>query len=76
MADRVGFIGLGIMGAPMAKNLLSAGFQVVAYNRSLSRLQELVAAGAEKVSSQVQRNDEKDAGALGGVLLNPGDYPL
>ena len=33
----VAFIGLGIMGAPMARNLRTAGFDVVAYNRSPSK---------------------------------------
>ena len=38
---RVGFIGLGIMGAPMAANLLKAGFEVTVWNRSPSRTQPL-----------------------------------
>ena len=33
MPDRIGFIGLGIMGKPMAHNLLKAGFAVVVHNR-------------------------------------------
>ena len=47
MADRVGFIGLGIMGAPMVRNLLTAGFEVLAFNRSPARLDAAVEAGAE-----------------------------
>ena len=31
---KIGFIGLGIMGKPMAKNLLKAGFEVVAYTQA------------------------------------------
>lgn len=42
----IGFIGLGTMGKPMAKNLLSAGFEVVVHNRSRGAVEELVAAGA------------------------------
>ncbi len=42
----IGFIGLGVMGAPMARNLLAAGLDVVAWNRSPGPLDELVAAGA------------------------------
>src|SRR5689334_21236702 len=42
----VGFIGLGIMGAAMAKNLLKAGFKVTVHNRSRAKVEELVAAGA------------------------------
>ena len=37
MSERVGFIGLGIMGSGMASNLLRAGFDVVVYNRTASR---------------------------------------
>lgn len=47
----VGVIGLGIMGAPMARNLLRAGFPVVVWNRSPGRMDELVAAGAEPAAS-------------------------
>jgi 3-hydroxyisobutyrate dehydrogenase len=48
---KIGFIGLGIMGMPMAKNLLKAGFEVVAHNRSRSAVNELVALGAESAGS-------------------------
>ena len=43
----VGFIGTGIMGKPMARNLLQAGYPVRAWNRSPSKAQELAAHGAE-----------------------------
>jgi 2-hydroxy-3-oxopropionate reductase len=43
--ETVGFIGLGVMGAPMARNLLAAGYDVVAWNRSAGPLEELAAAG-------------------------------
>ena len=43
----IGFIGLGIMGAPMAQNLLKAGFQVTVHNRSRGKVDELVQAGAK-----------------------------
>ncbi len=42
---QIGFIGLGIMGAPMAANLVKAGFDVAGYNRSPARIEQLVAAG-------------------------------
>lgn len=48
---RVGFIGLGIMGAPMAANLLNAGFEVTVWNRSPSRTKPLIDAGAKGVES-------------------------
>lgn len=42
---RIAFIGLGIMGLPMAKNLVNAGYDVVGYNRSQEAIDKLVAAG-------------------------------
>jgi 2-hydroxy-3-oxopropionate reductase len=41
MADTVGFIGLGIMGKPMAENLIEAGYDLVAYNRTREKVEEL-----------------------------------
>ena len=46
MKPTIGFIGLGLMGKPMAGNLLKAGFSVVVWNRTRSRADELVSAGA------------------------------
>ncbi len=43
----IGFIGLGIMGTPMATHLLNAGYKVVAYDIVSSRVDALVATGAE-----------------------------
>jgi len=51
MADRIGFIGLGIMGAGMAANLLDAGHDVVVWNRTTSRMDPLVEQGAAPASS-------------------------
>jgi len=45
-SDRVGFIGLGLMGASMARNLLRAGFPVRAWNRTASKMAALAAEGA------------------------------
>lgn len=45
--SKIGFIGLGIMGKPMCRNLLKAGYELVVYNRSPKAIQELVQAGAE-----------------------------
>ena len=42
-ANRIGFIGTGIMGKPMVRNLVKAGYQVVVYNRSQSAIDELTA---------------------------------
>jgi len=46
MSDRIGFIGLGIMGAGMAANLVREGHDVVVWNRTPSRMDPLVEAGA------------------------------
>ena len=46
MSDQVGFIGLGIMGSGMARNLLEKGHDVVVWNRTPSRTEPLVTAGA------------------------------
>ena len=51
MVSRVGVIGMGIMGAPMARNLLKAGFQVTVHNRTRSKEAELVQEGAIAASS-------------------------
>jgi 2-hydroxy-3-oxopropionate reductase len=46
--QRIGFIGLGIMGKPMASNLLAAGFDVTVHSRSAGPVDELVASGASR----------------------------
>jgi 2-hydroxy-3-oxopropionate reductase len=45
MAEKVGFIGLGIMGRPMAKNLMDAGYELVVHNRSPEKAEELAEEG-------------------------------
>ncbi|HEU4846986.1 MAG TPA: 2-hydroxy-3-oxopropionate reductase [Rubrobacteraceae bacterium] len=46
MAERVGFIGLGIMGMPMARNLMEAGYELTVHNRSPEKAEELGKEGA------------------------------
>jgi 3-hydroxyisobutyrate dehydrogenase-like beta-hydroxyacid dehydrogenase len=58
---RIGFIGLGNMGAGMAANLLKAGHEVTVYNRSAARGDALVAQGAQRA--------ETVAGACGGDVV-------
>ena len=48
---RIGFIGLGIMGRPMALNLVKAGFSLTVYNRTAAKCRPLIDAGAASVSS-------------------------
>jgi 2-hydroxy-3-oxopropionate reductase len=49
--SKIGFIGLGLMGKPMALNLLKAGFAVTVWNRTASRADELVSADAKLAAS-------------------------
>jgi 3-hydroxyisobutyrate dehydrogenase len=44
---KVGFIGIGVMGLPMALNLVRSGTEVIAWNRTALRLETLKAAGAQ-----------------------------
>lgn len=46
MAETIGFIGLGIMGKPMARNLMRAGYPLIVHNRSRGAVDELAAEGA------------------------------
>lgn len=54
MSERVGFIGLGIMGRGMAANLQKAGFDLTVWNRTSSRADDLVAAGAKLAASPAE----------------------
>jgi 2-hydroxy-3-oxopropionate reductase len=47
----VGFIGLGIMGKPMARNLLKAGYSLVVHNRSRAAVEELTKEGAQAAAN-------------------------
>ncbi len=51
MKPTVGFIGLGLMGRPMAANLLKAGYALTVWNRTAARADELVAAGAQRAAN-------------------------
>lgn len=51
MADTIGFIGLGLMGRPMAKNLLKAGHPLIVHSRSPKPVDELVSLGATRAGS-------------------------
>ena len=63
VGDAVGFIGLGIMGKPMAKNLLAAGFDLTVHSRSPGPVEELVAAGASSAS------DPAEVAAASGITI-------
>jgi 3-hydroxyisobutyrate dehydrogenase len=77
---RIGFIGLGIMGKPMAQNLLKAGFQLTVYNRTQAPVALLVLAGAASAQSPkavAERSDVvitmvTDSEAVNAVVLGEG----
>jgi len=60
MADTVGFIGLGIMGKPMAKNLIEAGHELVVYNRTQEKAEELAGDGATVAGSPREVAEQSD----------------
>jgi 2-hydroxy-3-oxopropionate reductase len=74
MAQTVGFIGLGIMGRPMAKNLLKAGYPLVVHSRSPGPVQELIAAGAGSAASPGEVASQVDV--LVTMLPNSPDVEL
>jgi 2-hydroxy-3-oxopropionate reductase len=80
MATTIGFIGLGVMGAPMARNLLAADHEVVAWNRSPAPLEALARAGARPADGPAAVAAEADVlitilsddAAVRAVLGGPG----
>jgi 2-hydroxy-3-oxopropionate reductase len=71
MADTVGFIGLGIMGRPMAKNLMEAGYELVLQNRSPEKAEEL----AEEGNATAARSPREVAEACDLVITMLPDSP-
>ena len=57
---KIGFVGLGIMGKPMAKNLMKAGHEVFAYDLVPACVEDVVAAGAKAVSSPKEAAENGD----------------
>lgn len=60
MADRIGFIGLGIMGRPMARNLLAAGHELVVHSRTRAKVDELAGEGATAAGSPRELAESAD----------------
>lgn len=69
--EKLGFIGLGRMGKPMAENLLKAGYQVTVYNRSQGAVDELVSKGAQRAGSPAEVGRDADIVIL--CLPKPND---
>ena len=70
MSEKIGFIGLGIMGQGMARNLLNAGFDLRVWNRTASRVDELAAAGAKTATSPADL-----ASSCGIIIICVSDTP-
>jgi len=79
MKQKIGFVGLGLMGSRMALNLVRAGYPVIVYNRTPEKTRPLAEAGAIVAGSlaEVARNSEivitmvSDSAALQAVVLGP-----
>jgi 2-hydroxy-3-oxopropionate reductase len=54
MPEKVGFVGLGIMGRPMARNLMRAGYELVLYNRTRSKAEELAREAGAEVATDLE----------------------
>jgi len=67
---KVGYIGLGLMGKSMARNILKAGFPVIVHNRSQAAVDELVAEGAVRANSPKEVAEQVDV-----VFTNLPDSP-
>ena len=68
--EKVGFIGLGVMGLPMCKNLIKAGFRVTVWNRTITKTNEVASLGATVASSPKEVAEKSDV-----VLTMVGDSP-
>jgi len=58
--DRIGFIGLGSIGTPIAERIVRAGFELLVWNRSPEKMQALLKAGAEPAGSALQVGEQAD----------------
>lgn len=67
---KLGYIGLGLMGKSMARNLLKAGFPLVVHNRSQAAVQELLQEGAQRANSPAEVANQVDV-----VFTNLPDSP-
>jgi len=72
MADQltVGYIGLGLMGKSMARNIMKAGFPLVVHNRSQAAVNELVAEGAKSAGTPAELSSQVDV-----IFTNLPDSP-
>ena len=67
---KVGYIGLGLMGKSIARNILKAGFPIIVHNRSRAAVDELVAEGAKAANSPKEVAEQ-----VGAIFTNLPDTP-
>ena len=88
MAEKIGFIGLGIMGKPMARNLVKAGYSLTVYDVVGERMEELVtdrakgassccevAAGTDKIITMLPDSADSERAILGPGGILEGAHP-
>jgi 3-hydroxyisobutyrate dehydrogenase-like beta-hydroxyacid dehydrogenase len=61
---KIGFIGIGMMGLPMVKNLITAGYQLAIYNRTPEKASSLIDLGVEV------KNNSLDVAEAGGIVMS------
>jgi 2-hydroxy-3-oxopropionate reductase len=69
MPEKVGFVGLGLMGRPMARNIMQAGYELTVHNRSRGKVEELATEGAEAAESP--REVAENSGIVFTMLPGP-----
>ena len=67
---KIGYIGLGLMGKPIAYNILQAGFQLIVHNRSQAAVNELVSLGAKSAQTPAETASQVDV-----IFTNLPDSP-
>jgi 2-hydroxy-3-oxopropionate reductase len=76
MAERIGFIGLGVMGKPMARNLLKAGYELVVHNRSQGAVDALASESASVRSAATPKQVAEQASIIITILPDSPDVEL
>lgn len=80
MKETVGYLGMGIMGTPMARNLLKAGYKVVVWNRTRDKAEAMAGHGAEPAATPAEVGERAkvvlaclaDAAAVEATVTGPG----
>ena len=76
MAETIGFIGLGVMGKPMARNLIKAGYELIVHNRSQGAVDALASESASVRSAETPNEVAEHASIVITVLPDSPDVEL